>query len=350
MPKLFKILLGSVHFKTRFLPFIKNHPNTLDQFVFIVDHYELYEPYKDKVEIINIEDLRANHPWSKENEILLHEPNPDEYARKFIPYYENINNVLPVGDFSRFAIQHYANKGQLKFAYIANNFFFHDNSELIKRQLEQIRDKTFYFFTSAPVAPRYPNIDWGHYIDFESRFPSLTWPQDTHWVEYKCFVYSFASKEHAELFYEIWDYALSVIYERKDGSLSNFYLQRNYGYTMMDELIGYIVRVFDVNFGYKTELINPLLEQTKKGEQIGRHISFVFDQFYYRRFNRDTIGFPGWRENQDDYSVEAYVEKHKDILYEYFLTQGCDESGGSRFNLENMENNLPSIYFNPSFS
>ena len=85
MGKLVRLILGPIHFETRFKPFLESNKNTLSNFIFLVDNYELYKPYIDLVEIVDINKLIENHPWSKDKEYIFSEKDPQKFIEN---YYE----------------------------------------------------------------------------------------------------------------------------------------------------------------------------------------------------------------------------------------------------------------------
>jgi len=306
MHKFYKVIIGPVHFKTRFLPFLKYHPNTLDQYVFFVTHYELYEPYKDIAEIVDLDELRKNDTWSVENEKLLPEIDYNEYIHKTV----TTRSYLMPTHLHRFVFLWFKEKGYKKFTYLANNFYNTDNLETVQRFVGKIQDKTFYIHknhlnTLLQGVPMYPEC----MEKLKKEFPNLNIVNEYWWHEWKGQIFSFENLEDIQLFFELWD---------KIAHLGGEYRLHNnftHGYLKIDGITGFIFRLFDLNKGYTTKHFPYELDL-----RFGRHLSSRFDQYYFEA-GVDTWGIRSYREGD---TLEGWLEEHKEETDNYLKNHAAN--------------------------
>jgi len=311
--KLVRQIFGSVHFKTRFLPFIKNNKDTLNNYVYLVDNYELYEPYKDLLTILDIEELRKNHPWSN-NEIETHfyEPNPELYAKNFRAFYKEKNSLLPVC-VMRFLLLHMYKNNTLKFTYVGNNVFMTNKQEVLDQYFNSIPEGTFHMQHLGSIDQAYPCIIYGHLEHLlKAKFPNIVFPEDFWYCEVSAFGFSFKNREELQLFYELFDF---IVYHYNHGDivLKNYFFQLSHGYTRIDCILGYLARIFQVNFNYE---VKNLLEYWQN-QTLGYHVTTPHDAMYY------ADGLPHWNllppdKDETIFTTEEYVRKNKKALVEYF--------------------------------
>ena len=313
MSKFIKQVFGSVHFKTRFLPFIENNKETLNNYIYLVDNYEIYEPYKDLVTIIDIEKARKDHPWSNnEIEIHYHEPNPELYAKNFRKFYQEKNSLLPFCTM-RFHLPFMYENDILKFTYIGNNVYMTNKQEVIDSYFNSIPDGTFHVPHLGPIDQTHPCVIYSHVGDsLEKKYPNLIIPKDYWYCEAWAFGFSFKNKEDIILFYEIFDFIVYQ-YNHSTGADKYHFFQSGHGYTKIDDILGYIIRIFELNFGYE---VKNLL-QYWENQTLGYHVTTPHDAIYY------ASGLPNWNllpydENETIFTTEEYVRKNKESLINYF--------------------------------
>lgn len=301
MHKFYKVVFGPVHFKTRFLPLLKTNPNTLNQYVFFVTHYELYEPYKDIVEIVDLDNLRKNDTWSVENEKFFPESDYNQYIHRTLTSEYCIPKHI-----HRFIFLWFKEKGIKKFTYLANNFHVTDNLEFLQKFVDEIEDDTFYLHTNFPmtVTPKVP-VEKKKRNKMREKFPNLEIGNEYWWHEWKGQVFSFNSLEDVQLFFELWDEIAHL-----GGELSNNCFELNHGYEKIDVVTGWIFRILEVNRGYK---IDYFPYQTGGNIGVGRHLSVPFDQFYVKNGNPDW----NFRPYQEGDTLESYLELHQDEIKHY---------------------------------
>lgn len=312
MYKFIKQIFGSVHFKTRFLPFIENNKETLNNYICLVDNYQLYEPYKDLITIIDIEKARKDHPWSN-NEIEIHydEPNPELYAKNFRNFYEEKNSLLPIC-VMRFILPYMYDNNILKFTYIGNNVFMTNQQKIIDNYFNSIPEGIFHIPHLGSTNETYPSIIYGHFEDLlEKKFPNLIIPKDYWYCEIWASGFSFKNKEHLQLFYEIFDYIVYEYNTTTNSSAKSHFFQNGHGYTRLDDIIGYIIRIFEINFNYE---VKNILEYFKN-ETLGFHVTTPHDAMYY------ASGLLNWNllpYDETTFTTEEYVRKNKESLINYF--------------------------------
>jgi len=310
--KFIKQIFGSVHFKTRFLPFIENNKETLNNYICLVDNYQLYEPYKDLITIIDIEKARKDHPWSN-NEIEIHydEPNPELYAKNFRNFYEEKNSLLPIC-VMRFILPYMYDNNILKFTYIGNNVFMTNQQKIIDNYFNSIPEGIFHIPHLGSTNETYPSIIYGHFEDLlEKKFPNLIIPKDYWYCEIWASGFSFKNKEHLQLFYEIFDYIVYEYNTTTNSSAKSHFFQNGHGYTRLDDIIGYIIRIFEINFNYE---VKNILEYFKN-ETLGFHVTTPHDAMYY------ASGLLNWNllpYDETTFTTEEYVRKNKESLINYF--------------------------------
>ena len=314
MSKFIRQVFGSVHFKTRFLPFIENNKETLHNYVYLVDNYELYEPYKNLLTIIDIEDARKNHPWSTNDiEVFYQEINPELYAKNFRKFYKEKNSLLPSCTM-RFLLPYMHENNILKFTYVGNNVYITNQQKIIDDYFKQIPQGIFSIPHIGDIDKTYPAYIFGQIGNLiKSKFTELIIPEDYWYCELFSCEFSFKNKEHIKLFYEIFDYITYCYNFIDDIHIKNHFFQKNHGYTRIDDIFGYIVRIFEINFNY--EIKNRL--QYWKDDTIGFHISMPHDAWYYSNMAPTWNLLPS-NETETVFTTEEYVRKNKDALINYY--------------------------------
>jgi hypothetical protein len=314
MSKFIRQVFGSVHFKTRFLPFIENNKETAHNYIYLVDNYELYEPYKNLLTIIDIEDARKNHPWST-NDIEVHykEKDPELYAKNFHQFYKQKNSLLPFCTM-RFLFPYMYENNILKFSYVGNNVFITNQQKIIDNFFKKIPEGVLGIPHIGPMDETYSSPIFGHIGNLlKSKFPQLTIPEDYWYCELFTCDFSFKNKEDIKLFYEIFDY-ITYCYNFSDNiHIKNHFFQKNHGYTKIDDIVGYLLRIFEINFNYKIK--NRL--HYWEDDTLGFHMSTPHDSWYYSNM------LPNWNllppnKNETVFTTEEYIKKNKDALINYY--------------------------------
>lgn len=310
MSKFIRVVHGPVHFKTRFIPFVENNRDTLHNYVYLVDNYELYEPYKDLLTIIDIEEIRKNHEWSNNDiEVLYQESDHKVYAKNFKKYYEEKNTLLPVCTL-RFILLYMYEKEILKFTYIGNNVFMTNKQNHIDDYFNSIPDEEFHFCNMGHIDDKPACVIQTHFGKLiEEKFPNLIIPDNQRKLENYLTGFSFKNKEHIKLFYEIFDYIVKL-YNYSDDSAREYFFQAYHGYTRIDDILGYIIRIFEINLNYK---IKSFLHYWKN-DIIGFHVTTPHDTWYY------SAGLPRWNllPDAEILTSEEYTNKNKNYLIEYY--------------------------------
>jgi|LakMenEpi03Aug12_release.lakeMendotaPanAssembly.Ray.scaffolds.fasta_scaffold03006_15 hypothetical protein len=312
----FKVIWGTAHFKTRFLNFIESNPNIAKKVIYFVDNDEIYEEYKLDYNIVSLDSLRENHEWSNTYEIFYKESNDTEYVRNFWDFYREKNTLLPNTTF-RFVLLYMYEKNILKFKYLPNNSFITDNELLIDNYFNTIEPA---MFTTKLGLPRhYINTVSGFINDYlKLKFPHLILPKEEYWLEIQLTTFSFENKDHLMLFYDLWDSILKVIFEEH---IHHFFQMNQMAYLHMDDVIGYIFRIFEINFNYKIDHWHPYWDQNT----LGFHKTTWHDNWYYKyskKINNEYIHYP-WGDFGDfvvpvNPTIETYIERNKELINIYF--------------------------------
>ena len=312
MSKFIRQILGPVHFETRFLPFIENNKDTLHNYIYLVNNYELYEPYKDLLTILDIEEVRKNHDWSKEKEILFNEIDPTLHIKNFKDFCIHQKNHLILNT-ARFLFPHMYENNILNFTFIQNNIFMTNKQYEIDNYFNSIPAGTI---TIPHLGSHEARTDDTPYViagdKLKEKFPNLIFPQDCYYTEGFIFGFNFLEKEHIKLFYEMWDI---LSYEFQTKYPQHLYMQSgNIGYCVLDPVVAYIARIFEVNFNYK---IKNYLEYWNN-EKLGFHVTCPHDAWYY-----SLNVLPGWNlhhpsEEDKIYTIKDYIKKNKDNLINYY--------------------------------
>lgn len=312
-PKFIKLIQGSVHFKTRFLPFIQNNYKTLHHYICIVDNYELYKPYTNLITILDIEELRKDHPWSKDYEFLFNEPDPELYAKNFHSFYRSKNSLLP-NCIYRLIFPYLYKNNILKSVYIGNNFFMTDKPKLLEETLNSIPPGEMFSALSnnSSLTPQHSIIYDFFKKELKSQFPNLIIPKEQWNLENYIFGYSFKNKEELKLFYEIYDFIVYLFNTGDPGAKQHFF-HKPYGYTRMDDILAYLLRIFEVNFNYTPSHYLKYID----AHTIGTHITTPHDGWYYSTGLLDW-NLPPIQENQTDFSIKTYIKTNKESLINYY--------------------------------
>lgn len=320
MTTFFKVIWGTAHFKTRFLNFIKSNPNIAKKVIYFVDNDEIYNDYKLDYNIVSLDSLRKNHEWSHNYELFYKESNDTEYVRNFWDFYREKNTLLPNTTF-RFIFLYMYEKNILKFQYLPNNSFITDNELLLDNYFNSIPSSVLN--TSLALPKKY----WGgnmvngnefihDYLKF--KFPHLILPKEEYWLEVHFCLFSFENKDHLMLFYDLWDSISKVIFEKR---IHHFFQMNQMAYLHMDDVFGYIFRIFEINFNYR---INHTLDYWNH-QTMGFHRTTWHDNWYYKypkNANEELIHYP-WSNHGTfiipvNPTIETYIERNKELICLYF--------------------------------
>lgn len=348
MTTFFKVIWGTAHYKTRFLNFIKSNPILAKKVIFFVDNVEIYNEYKLDYCIVSLDSLRQNHNWSYNYEFFYKEPNDTEYVRNFWDFYSEKNTLLPTNTF-RFILLYMYEKNILKFKYLPNNSFVTDNELLLDKYfnsvgLSEITTSLHHWSTKENkyVPKSHNNVTGTHpaiYDYLKNRFPHLIIPKEEYNMEFQLSTFSFENKDHIMIFYELWDSIVRVIYE---VDIRYYFPMYAYAYTNIDDILGFIFRLFEINFNYK---ISHWLKYWDNNI-MGNHKTTWHDNWYYkysRKLNQEYILYT-WG-NMGDFivptnpTIEQYIERNKELINTYFT----HNLGGCKWDIS--DNNQVTIKF-----
>jgi hypothetical protein len=321
----FKIIFGTAHYKTRFLNFIKTNPKVSKKVIYFVDNDEIYNEFKSDYTIISLDSLRKNHEWSHNYEFFYKEPNDVEYVRNFWDFYFEKNTLLPLSAFRLIFLYMYE-KNILKFKYLPNNSFITDNELLVDNYFKSVHPGaiTSQLHNWGMEENRYIPKKYNNQIsgiiteNLKKEFPHLVMPENEYLLEITFTTFSFLNREHIKLFYEIMDSIMKTIFENK---ISHFFPMNNLAYVAMDEIMGYMLRIFEINFDYK---INHWLKYWDNN-LMGNHKTTWHDNWYYKypkNLNEELIHYT-WGNFGDfiipvNPTIETYIERNKELINTYF--------------------------------
>ncbi len=337
----FKVVYGPVHFQTRILNFFDSNPKTSKEIVYFVDDEDVFDQYKDNYKIIGLDSLRINHEWSNKYELIYKEKNCDEYIKNFYNFYKNKNTLLP-SHLHRFILFYASKNNILKFTYLPNNFFMTDNISLLNQYHDLIPSGSFICKThnwdldKKKCIPNDENISKRELItkELNRKFPNLTLPDGGYILEYQLFTYSFLNEEHVSLFYELFDSISQIIYENKDSShFAHFFPFDNLPFLLIDDIYGYIIRLFEINFNYSIKQTYDYWD----GSKMGFHLTTLHDTWYYKYDNtkNEEINFKTYYDGKDEHkfiipkdpNLYEFIKRNKDsinIYLENHLKNRCD--------------------------
>jgi hypothetical protein len=326
--KFIKLLLGPVHFETRFLSFIKTNRDTLHNYVYLVDNYHLYEPYKDLVEIIDLTEIAKNHAWSSEKEIPFAETDTTLYMKNFVEHCCINKNFLP-SNVLRFHFLNSYDKNILNMMYVGNNIVLSNNQNTLDNFFNSTEPGTFTVpFLNFSPQPYFK----GDYVSnlFKEKYPTLIIPEDYWYFDGYQFGFHFKTKEDMILFYEMWDHLMHLYYT--DPNL-NSHLGHPAGYTMFESFVGYVIRIFELNFDYKVAYLFDYWKKT------GFHTSYPHDTWYYAGIRGGWERY-GFRLDNTITTVQDYVDANKEPLKQYFNQHGFELQNEPPYTLSRVHEDL----------
>ena len=320
MGKFIRVVFGPVHFETRFLPFVRNNVETLHNYSYLVDVIELFKPYQSQLDISSIDDLRATHSWSNEKEIVFSKLDSVEHVKNFRNFCCNPQEpkLLP-GNVLRFMFKELALQDVKNVCYIGNNVFMTNKQEVIDNYFESIPEGTFHVPFIGPEGNTIPSMVHGHLHELlKNKFPNLTFPDTHHYIEGFQFGVHFKTKEHMLLFYELWDFIVEQYNIDSRDNWFNLLGGGIHGYTRLDDILGFLSKVFEINFGYD---VFGFLKYWNNST-LGSHITTPHDTWYYSK-----EGLSGWNltiptEEENIYTVREYVKKYRHHL-EWYYNNHC---------------------------
>lgn len=315
--KFIKQVFGPIHAETRFAPLAKYNKETLNNYIFLIDHPKLYEKYKDQFEIISMDELRKDHLWSNEKEILYQETNIPEYIQNFKKFYTE-QHLTPF-NLLRFAFKYLAEQEILNVAYIGNNCFMTNKQELINKYFSSIPAGIFHYphqnCIYNPISILANKL--------KAQYPNINFPANSKISETYMFGCHFKNKEEMLLFYEMWDFIMREIHFNDNGWFPEQPKWISYE-SVVDNILGYLVEVFKINFGYQDK---EFLEFWDNGS-LGWHFTCPHDTLAYgnplpykeinSNNNYDIKFIPKPSELDPVFSVSDYIKKYKNELMAYY--------------------------------
>jgi hypothetical protein len=306
--KFIRFILGPIHFETRFLPLIKYNRETLDNHIFIVNNYELYKPYKEFTTILNVDDLRKNHLWSNEYEIIYDEIDPILHAKNYRDFCVKGDKLLPL-NVLRFALLYCYENNILNVNYVSSNNFMTNNKECIKNYFDTNVPGTFAIPILGTLEPK-PSWELSFIKnELTEKFPSLIIPDDFWRFDGHFFNCCFRNKEELLLFYELWDYIVYLMYIKCPDIIK----LPTHGYTRLEQFIGIAMRIIEVNFNYNViDFLTYWHQQTH-----GQHISLPHDSWYYTEGWGHCPKFSDVIHDDSIKTVRDAISKYKDGFKDY---------------------------------
>ena len=148
------------------------------------------------------------------------------------------------------------------------------------------------------------------------KFPNLIFPETHHYIEGFQFGAHFRNKEHMLLFYEIWDFIVEQYNNDSRDDWFNIHGGGVLGYSRLDDIVGYLSKIFEVNFDYKVTGFLKYWDDS----QLGFHVSTPHDTWYY---TNNTNTYLPWKlptptEEEHIYTVNDYVKKYKENLWTFY--------------------------------
>lgn len=306
--KFVKLILGPIHFETRFLPLIEHNRETLDNYVFVVNNYELYAPYKEMTTILNVDDLRKDHKWSNEYEIMFNEINSVLHIKNFRDFCVKGNKLLPL-NVLRFVFPYCYENDILNVNFVGSNTFMTNKKQCIDD----------YFNTNVPgrltaplLGPHEPRHCWELSFlrkDLEEKYPNLIIPKDNWYFDGHFFNFCFRNKEDLLLFYEMWDFIMYQVYIKYNVILGF----PSHGYTRFEQFIGIVMRIFEINFNYN---VMDFLHYWKQNTH-GQHISCPWDTWHYTGGWGHCPKFSNVICDDSIKTVRDAISKYKDGFKDY---------------------------------
>ncbi len=300
---------GPVHFETRFVPFVQNNKDVLHNFVYVVNNGDWYEPISGECKIINVDTCRDNH-WSKQLEIVYPERDTSTFIKNFLKFCVGENKYLPL-NLIRFGFIDCLNNDILNTVFTAPNVFLTNKDEIIQNYFNSIPLGTFHVPLFYPV----PNTtSFSHWIGLvkpfiQKKYPGLILPDDFIAFDGFQFGMNFKNKEQMALFCEMWDYIIYLQYT--EDSLMPF-TSLPPGYTKYEQFIGYLMRIFEINFEYNVEnFINYWDNST-----LGMHTSMPHDTWYNCGIRGGWERF-GFILDDNILTIQDFVQKNKTSIEKY---------------------------------
>jgi hypothetical protein len=246
---------------------------------------------------------------------MFDEPNSTKHIQNFRKFcYEQEKLYLLPVNVLRFAFKDLAQKNIKNICYIGNNVFMTNKQEIIDDYFTSIPAGTFHMPFIGTENEPVPCIIHAHLHDLlQEKFPTITFPQTHNYMEGFQFGAHFRTVEDMILFYEIWDFMVEQYYIDSRNNWFNLLGGGILGYTRFDDILGYLTRIFEVNFGYESFGFLKYWDNST----LGFHLTTPHDTWYYGG------GLPPWNLlpptiGDGVQTVEDYVKKYKNELMWYF--------------------------------
>lgn len=304
---------GPLHFNTRFLPFVKHNDKILHNFIYIVGNYELYEPYSHLLTILDGKEVTKNS-WSHDIEVIYDESDAVKFVTGFKSFCIDGKKPLPL-NLVRFNMLECMKHDVLNMVYVGTNTWFTNKPEIIDA-----------YFNSIPVgtmhAPLFNmNKPTGYYLQhlitgkMQERFPDLIIPSDFYYFDGYQFGMHFKNKDDLKLFFDIWDYIVYLHYT--DDAFKNL-LSTTAGYTKYEQFVGYVMRIFELNFGYTMDNFINYWDFTT----LGKHLNLPHDTWHNCGIRTNWDVLHGITLDESIVTVPQFIKKNKDALDHYHSSHG----------------------------
>lgn len=305
---------GPLHFKTRFLPFIENNNKILHNFIYIAGNYELYEPYKHLLTILDGNQVIQNSRWSNGNEIIYDESDPIKFVTGFKHFCIDEKKPLPL-NLVRFNMLECMKNNILNMTYVGTNTWFTNKPEIVDAYFESIPVGTFH----APLFNMNKPVEYylQHLIThkMQEKFPNIIIPNDFYYFDGFQFGMHFKNKDDLKLFFDMWDY---IVYLHYTDIHFKDLLALPPGYTKCEQFVGYVMRIFELNFGYKVENFIEYWDT----HTLGKHLNIPHDTWHNCGIRSNWDVLHGLTLDESITTISQFIEKNRQALDHYHSSHG----------------------------
>lgn len=316
---------GPIHFNTRFLPFIEHNYKVLHNFTYIVGNYELYEPYKNLLTILNPKEFTKNH-WTLNIEVanIFTETNSKKFVTNFNKHCVEERKLLPFL-LSRFHLLDCLQQNILNVTYTQTNTWFTNKQEVIDEYFDKIPTGTFHMplfnHTWEKENEPYPfHMAMGDRVEktinlLKEKFPGILFPTDFYYFDGFHMGMHFNNKNEMQLFFDIVDYITYLLYT--EGDLYNLLFTPS-GYTRCEWYFGYVMRVFELNFNYSVKNYNNYWNN----QTLGKHLSIPHDTWHNCGIRSNWDVLYGFELDNTIRTVKQFINRNVNALHKYHQDHG----------------------------